>query len=216
MSRVQDWQPFEISLFWASPVSDPEMVLDQLSAPSAERAGQPWDAVVLDADERGIGEVVSWASRFHDACMRRQGQPDLSAWERADLVADRPRAVAPALVVLASPAQLERTTAEEEARLLTYGAMLYERPLDLRLGSSELTAWLSQELNQLYMPLRTDGEEFLSGDSVPSERSGADLDLPREPEDHAAYVDPVYRLSDEDFEALLRRTALDDPLATGE
>jgi len=202
-STSEDSEPLTVSIETVPRGTEPQEALDRFLARPHGRPGQGLDAVVLDADDWRGDSLVEWVRRFHEAYLARQVEAAPGAWVNALHPVRLPVAVPPALVVVTSPGLVNEGL---QHRISAAGALVYEKPPAVSFEDSEkVAAWLRQELTE---PLRL----------MPDVRgfSPASQELGTGPFDLAAYVDPVYRLRDEDFEDLLRRSRIEDPLEVGE
>jgi hypothetical protein len=111
------------------------------------------------------------------------------------------------LIVLASEDRLDESLGDIEAQLAGGGAVVYGKPRGLSKTPSVLVRWLRAELTEVYSRFGEEQESVGEPAAFQAAEGTPNLD---------AYLAPVYRLSDEDFEALLQRGRSVDPLATGE
>lgn len=204
-------QALEVAIEMVPREAGPEQVLAGLAAQSSK--AQHLDAIVLDADERGLENAVEWVRTFHGEYLRRQAVAAAEAWENAF----RPRPsqeppsppVPPVLIVLASPDRLNQGLGDVEARLAGGGAVVYEKPSD--------PGWLANIADRLHEELTETYARFWAAEQRTGEWQEPEaVHGPEGQPDLAPYIAPLYQLSDEDFEALLERGRGADPLATGE
>jgi hypothetical protein len=121
---------FDIDIEMVPPGATPEQELEKLEAHAQNGGAQHLDAVVLDADERGLENAVKWVRTFNDEYLRRQAATYPDAWENALQPQPRRalRPLPPVLVVLASPSGPGGDLGEFEAELAGGGAVVYEKP----------------------------------------------------------------------------------------
>jgi len=198
---------FNVSVKWV----DPSMPVE----------GQEADVLALDADLVGLEEAISWAREYHEKSLavevRRaydQGRPDTP--ERAVLFAAT-------VVILAFADRLPKDAAQVTEEAAAVGAVLYIKPSALEQGNTH--EHFEQEIAQAFAGALTYENQFLvadaTGTGTPAEEAwdtGAIAKPPAgtPPDDLSIYVDPAYRLSETDFDALLRRGHEPDPRATGD
>ncbi len=189
----------------------PEQVLEELTSHAQAPGAQRLDAIVLDADERGLENAVEWVRTFNGEYLRRQAATYPEAWENAlqPRLSQAPRPVPPVLIVLASPSRLPGELGDVEAQLAAGGAVVYEKPPNLG-PLTNIVDRLREELTESYSRFWTDEQE--TGEPQEQEK----IQAPEGQPDLGAFLAPIYRLSDEDFDALLERGRRADPLATGE
>jgi len=202
---VMGSEPAQVSVAPVRPGAQPKDVLDHsLMGPRHGRHGQPLDAVVLDAEEWGFEGVIDWVRRFHEAYLERQAESAPEAW----MDALQPTRTVPPVLVVATPPGLD------QHRIAAAGAIVYEKPSSASLD--QVTGRLRQELAEAYSRFEAGELGFSPAGQTELEEPRAGQEPALEPSDLEAYADPVYRLSDEDFEALLDRGRTEDPLEVGE
>jgi hypothetical protein len=204
-------QTLEVAIEMIPRDTDPEQVLEELAAHAQASGAQHLDAIVLDADEQGLEKAVEWVRTFNSEYLRRQATTSPEAWENA--LRPRPnqasRPVPPVVIVLASPSRLNQELGNIEAQLAGGGAVVYEKPFDQG-AMADFAERLREELTETYSRFWADEQNEDEQQSPKTSRE------PTGQADLGAYLAPLYRLSDEDFEALLERGRSADPLATGE
>lgn len=151
----------------------------------------------------GLPGVVEWIRGFHEGYLERQAEMAPGAWVNALHPIRTPAAVPPALVVVMAPGTMSQGW---EDRVSAAGALVYEKPSAVSFDvSADAGDWLRKELAES-VRFVSDARHSLSASQ---EFEGGPVDL-------TSYTDPVYRLSEKDFEDLLRRSRIEDPLEVGE
>lgn len=203
---------FDVDIEMVPPGATPEQELEKLEAHAQGEGAQHLDAVVLDADERGLENAVKWVRAFNDEYLRRQAATYPDAWENALQPQPNPalRPIPPVLVVLASPSGPGGDLGEFEAELASGGAVVYEKPSLWELPANFVDR-LREELAETYARFWADEQNK----GTAQEPETTIPTSPGEP-DLAPYVSSVYQLSEEDFEALLERGRNPNPLETGD
>lgn len=198
--HLEDSEASSVSVSRVAPGAEPESECARLLERSHNAQGP--EAVVLDADEWALDGLVNWIQRFHESYLTRQIESSSGGWTNALLPTRTAPPVPPALVVAVSQGAVN---GEQEARISAAGAVVLEKtPAPLFNNDLESVArWVRTELPDL--------NSYLPEPLAPA------LDQPGSgPSNFAAYVDPVYRLSEKDFEELLERGRTANPLEAGE
>jgi hypothetical protein len=208
---VSSARVFDVEIEMVPPGATPEQELERLEAHAQNGDSQHLDAVVLDADERGLENAVQWVRSFNDEYLRRQAATYPDTWENALQPQPSPtlRSIPPVLVVLASPSGLGGNLGEFEAKLAAGGAVVYEKPSQWELPANFVNR-LREELAETYSRFWADEQ---SGEM---EQEQETVRAPAGEPDLAPYLAPVYQLSEENFEALLERGRNPNPLETGD
>ena len=201
----------DIDIEMVPPGATPEQELERLEAHAQGGGAQHLEAVVLDADERGLENAMKWVRTFNDEYLRRQAATYPDAWERSLQPQPSPALspIPPVLIVLASPSGSGGDLGEFEAELAAGGVVVYEKPSQWELPA-DFVDRLREELTETYSRFWTD--EQSGGMEQEPETTRAPAGEP----DLAPYAASVYRLSEEDFEALLERGRSPNPLETGD